>query len=266
MILAIKLFLTPFFIALVSLTGRRWGTQASGWLMGLPLSSGPISLILALQYGTDFAAHSAVGNLGGQVSVCVFCLAYSLAARRWKWPTSSILSVAAFLVSTYLLNALSLTFWPALAVLLGVIWLVARLIPERPKSAQPFTPPGWDLPVRMAIAAGFVVLLTGAARVLGPQLSGLIAPFPVFGVVLAAFNHYQLGTDQATRMLRGMVTGSLGFTIFFFIVILLLPTAGVAWTYLAATAGAVGLNAVLYFFQMKGDKSKDGGIHRIQAG
>jgi hypothetical protein len=256
MILAIKLFLTPFFIALVSLTGRRWGTQASGWLMGLPLSSGPISLILALQYGADFAAHSAVGNLGGQVSVCIFCLAYSLAARRWKWPFCSFLSVAAFLTSTFLLNALSLAFWPALAGLPGGIRLVARLVPERPISAQPFTPPGWDLPVRMVIAAGFVILLTGAAWVLGPQLSGLIAPFPVFGVILAAFNHHQLGTDQATRMLRGMVTGSLGFTTFFFIVILLLPSAGVAWTYLAAAGGAIGLNAALYFLQTKRSTSR----------
>lgn len=247
MILVFKLFLTPFFIALVSLTGRRWGPDASGWLMGLPLSSGPISIILALQYGPDFAARSAIGNLGGQASVCVFCLAYSLASRKSGWLISSFAAVGAFLVSTFLWNYFSLALLPALAALLAVIFLVSRLIPDEPASVQSFTPPKWDLPARMVIAALFVVALTTFANLIGPQLSGLIAPFPVFGVILAAFTHKQQGAKSATRLVRGIVVGSLGFTTFFLVVAYLLPLTGILVTYLLAAFAAVGLNAILYF-------------------
>jgi hypothetical protein len=260
MILVIKLFLTPIFIALVSLTGRRWGSEASGWLMGLPLSSGPISFILALQYGTDFAARSAVGNLGGQVSVCVFCLAYSLAAGRFTWPVSAGLSVAAFMASTWLLNSLSLPLLPALALLLAVIFLFGRLIPDKALPIQTSTPPRWDLPLRMGMAALVVVVITTFANSIGAQLSGLIAPFPVFGVIMAAFTHAQQGGDQATRLVRGIVVGSLGFTIFFIVVAGLLPLIGILWTYLLAACGSIGLNAVLYAMQMKRRKAGPGAL------
>ncbi|RPI79530.1 MAG: hypothetical protein EHM45_02595 [Desulfobacteraceae bacterium] len=64
MVLVLKLFLTPFLIAAATLTGRRWGPGVSGWLIGFPLTSGPIALILALQQGPDFAAISLFGFAG----------------------------------------------------------------------------------------------------------------------------------------------------------------------------------------------------------
>ncbi len=82
MILAIKLIVTPFFIGAVTLAGRKWGPTVSGLMMGLPLTSAPISIFLALQYGAGFAARSAPGNLAGQASVCIFCLVYGLSAQK----------------------------------------------------------------------------------------------------------------------------------------------------------------------------------------
>ena len=46
--LVIKLLLTPILIGMVSLAGRRWGPAISGWFVGLPLTSGPVMLFLAL--------------------------------------------------------------------------------------------------------------------------------------------------------------------------------------------------------------------------
>ncbi len=52
MVLVLKLLLTPILITLATLGGRRWGPGLSGWFLGFPLTSGPVSLILALQYGS----------------------------------------------------------------------------------------------------------------------------------------------------------------------------------------------------------------------
>ena len=72
-----KLIVTPIFIGSVTLAGRRWGPAFSGLLMGLPLTSGPISIFLALQYGPAFAARAVVGNLA-LVAPCVLLISGAL--------------------------------------------------------------------------------------------------------------------------------------------------------------------------------------------
>src|SRR5437016_7099204 len=61
-LLLAKVVLTPLFIAAVTLAGRRWGPAVGGWLAGLPLTSGPVSVFLALEQGPGFAVRAAVGR------------------------------------------------------------------------------------------------------------------------------------------------------------------------------------------------------------
>jgi uncharacterized membrane protein len=54
---------------------------------------------------------------------------------------------------------------------------------------------------------------TGAAR-LGARLSGFFAMFPVMSTVLVGFAHAGLGRANAIALLRGMVAGYFGFSVF----------------------------------------------------
>ena len=58
-----------------------------------------------------------------------------------------------------------------------------------PSALEPVPFPAWDLPARMLVATVFVVVLTTIAPLLGARLAGLLAPFPLYGSVLAAFAH-----------------------------------------------------------------------------
>ena len=80
--LILKLVLTPALIGAASLAGRRWGAAVGGWLVGIPFTSAPIALFLALDHGTSFAASASVGMLLGTISQAIFCLAYSSCAGR----------------------------------------------------------------------------------------------------------------------------------------------------------------------------------------
>ena len=234
-----KLLMTPIFIGLVTLAGRRWGPAVSGLLMGLPLTSGPISVFLLLQYGPAFAARAAVGNMVGQASGCVFCLTYGLAARKWPWTLCAPAAILAFFGSTALLDRFSWTLFSAAGLLLGAIIVAHRLLPPRPFAAVPADPPRWDLPARMLVATAFVLALTACARSLGPQLSGLIAPFPIYGLVVAAFTQSRQGTAAVAGLLRANVLGSLAFIAFFLIAGGCLGHAPVVGVYgLAALASA----------------------------
>src|SRR5512145_2399570 len=107
-LLSLKLILTPVLIAVATLAARRWGPAVGGWLAGLPLTSGPVSLILALERGPDFAARAALGTLFGLVSLAAFCWAYGAAARWTAWGGCLAAALAAFAASTLALRDMTL--------------------------------------------------------------------------------------------------------------------------------------------------------------
>jgi len=247
MILAFKVIVTPFFIVAVTPAGRNWGPNVSGLLMGLPLTSAPISAFLFIQYNTAYAARSASGNLAGQASVCVFCLVYSLSARKLTRLPATSLALALFLLSTFIWNQFNLSIPAAIAVLGVVICLVLWVMPDDALMVAPSSPPRWDLPARMVLQAAFVFALTAFATSLGPHLSGLIAPFPVFGTINAAFTHHQQGAETVARLLRGVVFGSLAYGTFFLIARSLIIRFPAGWTSLPASLGALGVSAGIFF-------------------
>jgi hypothetical protein len=251
MLLTLKLLMTPLLIAFVTLVGRKWGHGVSGWLMGFPLTSGPVSLLLALQYGKNFAAKAAVGTLGGQASVCVFCLTYCFVAQVANWPVSAAVAIGAFLVSIFVWNIVGLSLLPAFGASILICALILFFFPRRKAELQIAASPGWDIPARMVAAAAFVLFITTAANALGPQLSGLISPFPVFGVVIASFTHYQQGANAAGQLLRGVVMGSFAFSCFFLMVALLLPGVSMGLTYAAAVLAALAVNSIALRFLQK---------------
>jgi hypothetical protein len=244
MILILKLLLTPILIALATLAGRRWGPAMSGWLTGFPLTSGPVSIILALQHGSSFAAQAAVGNLAGLSSISVFCLAYSLAARKWNAWISLASGIAAYLVATAVWNRFSSGLWPTVAVSLAINGAVIGLIP-RSSTPIPSAPPSrWDIPLRMCVAAVFVFTLTTSAAFLGPHLSGLLTPFPLFCSILATFAHRQQGAGAARSFLRGHAISLFGFAAFFIVVGGLLTNMVPIWAYLLAILATMAVNGI----------------------
>jgi hypothetical protein len=250
LILALKLILTPALIAVATLAGRRFGPSISGWLVGLPFTSGPVSLFLALEQGTPFAAAAAAGSIGGVAASAVFAVAYAAMARRFAWPASLAVASLAFAAAVVALRALPLDSGLPLPLLAlyggGVAAAVAgiRVIP--PPSALEAAPeaPGWDLPVRMVVATGLVVIITGAAPLLGPQLSGLLTTYPIYAGVLAVFAHAQRGSAAAAQVVRGLCYGIIAFATFFLAIGALVDRAGILPAFAAAAAGAILVQAV----------------------
>ena len=80
-LLILKATLTPLLIAVATLAARRWGPAVGGWVAGLPLTSGPVSVFLAVEQAPAFAAHAACGTLLGLIAVAVFCVAYARSAK-----------------------------------------------------------------------------------------------------------------------------------------------------------------------------------------
>ena len=249
MILALKLVLTPALIAVATLVGRRFGPSISGWLVGLPFTSGPVSLFLALEQGTSFAAAAAAGSIGGVAASAVFAVAYATMARRFGWPASLAVASIAFAAAVVGLCALPLDSGLPLPLLAlyagGVAAAIVGVLLIRTPGVLEEAPvaPRWDLPVRMAVATGLVVLITSAAPLLGPKLSGLLTTYPVYAGVLAVFAHGQRGGAAAAQVVRGLCYGVIAFATFFLAIGALVDRAGVVSAFAVAAVGALLVQA-----------------------
>lgn len=228
MTLALKLLLTPLLISAASLVGRRWGAAVGGWMVGLPLTSAPVAVILTAEHGTQFAADAAVGIIGGVASQGVFAVLYARMARRAGAGRCLLGGAIAFAASTAILNAAGASLQAMLVVTVAVLSIGLRVVPEpeEPPPAARLRAPRWDLPARIALATGFVAIVTGVAGLAGPRLAGLITPFPIYASVLTVFAHRQLGADAAAATLRGLLAGLYGFALFFAVLNLALPHLG----------------------------------------
>ena len=251
MILALKLVLTPALIAVATLVGRRFGPSISGWLVGLPFTSGPVSLFLALEQGTGFAAAAAAGSIAGVSASAVFAVAYAgMARRRFGWPASLSIASFAFAVVVIVLRAMPLGDGLPLPLLAlyagGVIAAIVgiRLIPPPRALEEAPEPPRWDLPVRMAVATALVIGITSAAPLLGPQRSGLLTTYPIYAGVLAVFAHAQRGGAAAAQVVRGLCYGIIAFATFFLAIGALVDRAGILPAFAAAVTGAVLVQAL----------------------
>lgn len=212
------LLITPMSVLLVSLAGRRWGPALSGRLTALPLTSGPLVLIVAGTQGTAAGHLLASGVLAGMPTVVVFCVLYLHLARRWPWP---VCLPVAFGGTAACAGALSLL--PALpaasAVLVGVSALLAKRLPVGDHRS---TTPAWELPVRMILTTVLVQGLAALAPFIGPRLAGVLATFPALAVVLAAMAHRRSGAGAAIELLRGVLTGLLPTAVFFLVLTVVL--------------------------------------------
>ncbi len=243
----LKLVLAPLLIGAATVAGRRWGPGVSGWLAGFPLTSGPVSVFLALEQGPEFAARAAGGTLLGLVSMAVFCLVYSRLASHRAWLSSAAVGLGAFTACTIVLRPVVVPTPLTFGLVCLALGAIVVAIPVTVAPVRAVTPPRWDLPARMTVATGVVFSITSLAAWLGSALSGLLSPIPVFALVLAVFAHSSQGPSAAARLLRGVVIGSFAFATFFLVVGTLLTRLGLGATYVLAGLGALAVNgAVLY--------------------
>ena len=225
----LKLIVTPALIGLASLAGRKWGHAISGWIVALPLTTGPIVFFLALSHGPAFAADTAAGILTGCFSLVAFTMLYARLALRWRWlPTLGVSSLA-FFVMTALLRNMQLPLLPLWIGVLAALLVALRTLPQPkvPLAASHELPGFWDIPLRMAIATGFVLVITSLAPAVGPHMAGLLVPFPLFTATLAVFAQKQSGGAAVVSVLRGLLVGLFSYASFMFTLALLLAPAGI---------------------------------------
>jgi hypothetical protein len=245
-LLALKLLLAPILIATASLVTRRWGPRVGGWLVSLPLTSSPVLIILAIEHGPAFSADAAVGSLAGLGANAAFGLAYVYAARQGPLAGIAIATPAFILAGAMFEPTLSGPAWEVAVLAITAIAVALRLLPPGSRRRAVARRPRWDIPARMLVAVVLVFTLTTFAPILGPQVSGLIATYPVYASVMSTFTQREAGLPAAIELVRGHLTGLFGTVAFFAVLIVALVPAGIAPAFLLAVIAALATQAVAF--------------------
>lgn len=240
-ILALKLILAPLIIGSASLAGRKWGPAVSGWIVGMPLTSGPVVFFVALSQGVLFAESSALGVLSGGISLVLYALTYAWLATRFKWYVSIAGSILVFSLSTLFLQTVSISLFVIAPVVALAIATGLKLMPKGDVEPGKSEQSRWDIPVRILIGTSFILLLTGIAPFIGSRMTGLLTTIPLYVTILSIFAHRDHGPAAAAHVLRGLLYGMFAFTGFFLVLSLLIEqtSLGISFGLAACTALAV---------------------------
>ena len=244
-ILALKLILAPIIIGSASLAGRRWGPAVSGWLVGLPLTSGPVMFFLALSHDKAFAFNAVRGTLSGGFSLIAFCLVYDWLAKKFDWRITTFASISVFAIMTAILQNVVLSFIPLFFLIMLTIFIGMSLMPKQEElEMSDAIPSQWDIPARILIGTSFILLITWIAPYIGARLTGLLTTIPLYAGILTIFAHHHHGHAGANSVLRGLVFGLFAFAGFYLVLGLLIQNVSLDISFGAAILAALIVQGV----------------------
>jgi hypothetical protein len=213
-LLFFKLVVTPITLYVVSRLARRWGETVGGILVGLPLTSAPVSFFLTLEHGAEFARTAIGGSLAAATAQTVFCVVYCrLAVKGWALALASAtlaFATAAAVLQWCALPQVGLLITAVISIYASLNLIAKQSSPNRVSSCL-----WWDMPTRLIVVTALVIIVTLLAPRVGPAVSGILASFPIMAVVLAVFAHRTVGVSAAQQLIRGLVHGLVGFVAFF---------------------------------------------------
>jgi hypothetical protein len=239
----LRLALVPAAVWLASLAARRWGHAVSGYLGGMPLIGGPITLFLALDLGVAFAAQSALFTLGAVLGQAAHLMALAHLGQRRGWAVALAGGWASFALVAFAVSRLPLSLGLALGLAAGGLAAAWRWLPRvHGEAARPAIP---AMELRLRLVAAFVLagLILWSAPIFGPTVSGILLSLPITGSIMPPFTLALYGPGALARLVRGFVVGLTGFSAFFFVVAAALPAWGIVGAFGAAVLAAL---AALY--------------------
>jgi hypothetical protein len=226
----IKIIVMPLAVGFVTLVSKKWGNNIGGIVAGLPWVAGPIILFIALEQGVSFAVSTVSGIMVGIIGWFCFCMIYILVGRKHGPFLSLLAGYLAYLATCFILRSIISYFtifqWWCLSLAAFVLCL--RFLPKIPPQTYfEAKPLRFEIPLRMIMITLFVLTITFFAKVLGPNWSGILTPFPVMTAVLAIFTHHTQGIYQVRKVYIGLFTGMLGFSLFLYAQAIFLPQSSI---------------------------------------
>ena len=212
MIFTAKIIVTVLSVLGLSLVAENISPKAAGILSGYPLGTAIALFFIGLENGAEFASRSATYTLAGLSSSLALVYSYyqvSNVFKRGRVVFSPLFSVIIFLCCSYILSRLDPGLIGGLCLSVGMIVFTARQFRAIPNSAidRKIKITHWVLLFRAVMAASIVLLVTGVARITGPQVAGLLSAFPITLFPFLLIIHLTYGEQQTHTIIKNFPIG-----------------------------------------------------------
>ncbi|MGE0768420.1 MAG: hypothetical protein AB7L90_18335 [Hyphomicrobiaceae bacterium] len=226
--LLLRMGLVALFVVLVALIAERLGPFLGGMVASLPLYTGPVYLLLALEHDASYIEAATVTSLAICGANPVLVLVYALLARSHGAWISIGTALAAWAACGVYVQAQE---WSLVgAVLFDIpIYVVALWL------ARSFTrgvairssPRRWsDLVLRALIVASLTGAVIVISRHVPPAVTGVLSVTPILMTSLVLVMHPRVGGAATAALLAHTLGGLVGMVIAFAAVNLTIPRLG----------------------------------------
>jgi uncharacterized membrane protein (GlpM family) len=248
-----KITVSVLFVVGLSLITEHVSPKVAGILSGYPLGAAIALFFIGVENGKDFAAQGSVYTLGGLSASLVFVYFYyrvSAMISRQQVLISALASTGAFLVAAKILSQFDLNLVKGFAITTGFVMFFLfqfRKIPNvLVRNKVRFTP--FVLIARALAAASLILLVTGLAKTVGPNWSGILSAFPITLFPLLVLIHFTYGKEQVHTIIKNFPLGLGALMVYVVSVHFLYPPLGVGvgtvLSFVAATLYLVGFSVV----------------------
>lgn len=244
----IKVLVSVLVVVLLSLIAERAGPRVAGIVSGYPLGAAISLFFIGIEIDPDFAARSAVFTAAGLSATVAFVGGYLLGLKaaegRRRMPAlllALLPALTAYGLAAWVLSVIPISGVSAPLIALTSMVVASRVFRTIPDATihQKIQLGASGTLLRALFAALVILVITTAARMVGPEWAGLFSAFPITMLPLLVIIQYTYQPAHVRTIIKNVPRG-LGALLTYALVVAatyadLGIVAGTVLGYLAAT-------------------------------
>jgi hypothetical protein len=210
--LVLRMAITAAFVVTASIITERSGPVIGALVATLPISAGPSYVFLALDHDSAFVAQGALASLPVNAATIILGLVYVVLAQRHNLAVSCGVAVAVWIVLASIIRLLDWSLASGLAVNAVAFGICIPLLARYRHVKMPLVTRRWyDVPLRASLVATLVAIVVTTSGWVGPNVSGIIALYPIVFTSMMLILHPRIGGPPTAAVIANAAWGLLGF-------------------------------------------------------
>ena len=210
--LGLRMAVTAAFVVSASIITERSGPVIGALIATLPISAGPSYVFLAQDHDAAFIAAGALASLPVNAVTIVFGLVYAVLAQRLSGPVSWAVAAMVWIALAAVVRRFDWSLIGGLSANAIAFGICIPLLTRFRHVAMPLIKRRWyDVPLRASLVAALVATVVTLSGWVGPQISGVLAIFPIVFSSMMLILHPRIGGPATAAVVANAGWGLLGF-------------------------------------------------------